>query len=67
MENVTIEIMENGPLIVSGFKNFQNLKGEELSKIELLCAVAENPPINLIVMVPIPQRNFLVYGKSTNL
>ncbi len=55
MENVTIEIMEDGPLIVSGLKNFQNSKGEApyLPKIELLCAVAENPPINLIVMVPI--------------
>ncbi len=48
MENVTIEIMENGPLIVTGLKNFQNWKGEELSPKDRIalcrCGESANKP-----------------------
>ena len=44
MDNVTIEIMENGPLIVSGLKNLQNSEGEELSPKDkiALCRCGES-------------------------
>lgn len=48
MENVTIEIMENGPLIVSGLKNFQNSKGQALSPKDRIalcrCGESANKP-----------------------
>ncbi len=48
MENVTIEIMENGPLIVTGLKNFQNSKGKELSPKDRIalcrCGESANKP-----------------------
>ena len=48
MENVIIEIMEDGPLIVTGLKNLQNSKGENLSpkdKIALCrCGESANKP-----------------------
>ena len=44
MENVTIEIMEDGPLIVTRLKNFQNSKGENLSPKDrvALCRCGES-------------------------
>jgi len=48
MENIIIEIMEDGPLIVSGLKNFQNSKGKALSckdRIALCrCGESANKP-----------------------
>ncbi len=48
MEDVTIEIMEDGPLIVTGLKNFQNSSGENLAakdKIALCrCGESANKP-----------------------
>jgi len=48
MGNVTIEIMENGPLIVTGLKNFQNSKGENLSPKDRIalcrCGESANKP-----------------------
>ena len=48
MENAIIEIMKDGPLIVTSLKNFQNSKGEDLSPKDRIalcrCGESANKP-----------------------